>query len=119
MPVSYVAPTYYADHLAERGRKYLKPFLDGNDKNLETISRLYIDYVGTNDKCANARSRGFRQPSELAAALKSVKADKHAEASRVIWDAANVAFKADPFKGQSTSHRGPWQKALDNTMFWL
>jgi eukaryotic translation initiation factor 2C len=115
MPVSYAAPTYYADHLAERGRKYLKPFLDGD---FDTVADLYLDFTRNNP--AKIDASHWEDLQQLQDNLKNPSAEYHAEARDLIRSAADLAFKnGDEYKGTDTSDRGPWHKNLDNTMFWL
>ncbi|QDS76065.1 hypothetical protein FKW77_005771 [Venturia effusa] len=113
-PVSYAAPTYYADHLAERGRKYLKPFLDGQ---FSTVCEKYIDFSGSD--ATKADGRAFADKEDLKSALRTFGDEMYGEAKELVGHAAMAAFKEQRFKGHDCSTRGPWHRNLDDTMFWL
>lgn len=120
MPVSYATPTYYADHLAERGRKYLKPFFDGN---LREVCARYVSFARITP-LGKADASEWSGDFEIKADLDDTEAKYHKEAVEVIQQAAYAAFSSNDlpkysYKGNETSARGPWHRNLDDTMFWL
>lgn len=108
MPVSYVAPTYYADHLAERGRKYLKPFLDGDH---EVVAGQFFQ---------------FRQPKSLAqedAEEKAAEKAKKAAEDQELQDAKDAdefGMKddsddgGDPIKFDADALAADWDNEWDS-----
>lgn len=116
MPVSYASPTYYADHLAQRGRKYFKDFLDGR---LDKVCRQHLDFTGHDQSNVNV-STIFTCPNALRAALKDTNDVDHEDALSAIHAAANKVFRLGRFADHpNTSARGPWHKNLDDKVFWL
>ncbi|RDI83464.1 hypothetical protein Vi05172_g6618 [Venturia inaequalis] len=120
MPVSYATPTYYADHLAERGRKYLKPFFDGN---LREVCARYVSFARITP-LGKADASEWSGDFEIKADLDDTEAKYHKQAVEVIQQAAYAAFSSNDlpkysYKGNETSARGPWHRNLDDTMFWL
>lgn len=87
--VSYVTPAYYADHLCERGKQYLKDFFDGKQELKE------LGAAGTPDE----------QWAEQMTAL------------REMWNTGGNAGMGDGDLG--TNNGNPWSRKLNDTMFWI
>lgn len=103
-PISYAAPAYYADRLAERGRAYLRPLLTLRHPLRPTEMQL----LAKMPKKTNAQGRMI-QPSEE-------EKDRYvcefiAGGAGDIWP----GYNADPQKSRAS----PMRKEIEQTMFYV
>ncbi|KAF2418498.1 Piwi-domain-containing protein [Tothia fuscella] len=125
--VSYAAPTYYADHLCERGRKYLKLFLKGR---IDRVLAQCVEFAGPQDPSyrycpdqeewkVNAGENRYQFPDkrELTYALNNSSADGHEAAVELMGRILELQWEGH--NNPDKSVLGPRHKNLDGTMFWL
>jgi eukaryotic translation initiation factor 2C len=120
---------YYADRLCERGRIYLRDFLNGDDIVKDTLKDVKTD---EEKRLKNIRDAIFK-PAKTAVKdaggdwpRKTVQEEVmellHKDAvARLCKRAAMMEAEKvwNKHIGKTVGRRNPWKAALDGTMFWM
>jgi eukaryotic translation initiation factor 2C len=130
--VSYAPPAYYADRLCERGRIYLRSFLDGDSDVVEELNKKKTDLEARQRKI---RLAIYKPKKELAKAAGGTWPAKSREeevmelmhkdevvrlCKKLALEAAlRVWGKWAGVDERGDERRNPWNQALDKTMFWM
>lgn len=123
MGVSYAPPAYYADHLCERGRCYLRKLLNPDGEQRQTVdnmkSRLERERREARDKKYSPRGKDAKGRVIITDAERKHR-KKHAdevdlELRRYTFGEAQKIFRL----GGGDGRGNPWKENIGETMFWM
>ncbi|OAL44588.1 Piwi-domain-containing protein [Pyrenochaeta sp. DS3sAY3a] len=130
MGVSYASPAYYADRLCERGRCYLRSFLNpvSNPLMLSHRTQLQRNLEDSDRKDREAKFGHERTKDKSGLMTIKSKAEKEQEAKdresveekvkARTYEMALKMFSRDG-KGDQGKQQNPWHPRISKTMFWM
>ncbi|PVI04669.1 Piwi-domain-containing protein [Periconia macrospinosa] len=111
--VSYAAPAYYADHLCERARLYVRKYFIGDDQ----------DFRKDLDNKKKELVEKYRKARENSKDKKNLEDKKRADTKAINNDLNKIVsdqVKRDFYKYNGNSGNGnPWDPRIEKTMFWM
>ncbi|KAI4917316.1 hypothetical protein J4E90_003823 [Alternaria incomplexa] len=127
--VSYAPPAYYADRLCERGRIYLRSFLNGDTDVAEELKKKKTDLEDHQRKIRKSIYKPIKEQTKTATGVWPAKTrgeeimellhkDEVAKECKK-WALEEAAKVWGKWTGTDAERKNPWNKALDNTMFWM
>jgi eukaryotic translation initiation factor 2C len=123
MGVSYAPPAYYADHLCERGRCYLRNLLNPSLEERSELDRYKAKLVYDRRKFRDSlfgprkkNDKGMVIITQEERKLRKTHADEvDLELRRYTFKKSDNLFKLGPGDGRGN----PWRENIGKTMFWM
>ncbi|KAL1799385.1 hypothetical protein ACET3X_003422 [Alternaria dauci] len=109
--VSYAPPTYYADRLCERGRIYLRSFLNGNSSALDTINNKKTAMEAEQRTLREAISKPAKEQKKQDTRVWPAKTKEEEVMELLHKDQVSKMCKGLALEEAS--------KVWDDTMFWM
>ncbi|CAI6332683.1 unnamed protein product [Periconia digitata] len=124
--VSYAAPAYYADHLCERARLYVRKYYISDDKDFKDELKKKKDELTAQKKKDRNYPEG-RRTDEQKEKIKKEKAQDTEEINKELNRIVVSKLKRDFYKFNGGDPDGddirvtgnPWSDRIADTMFWM